>query len=75
MLLEQSCRFRVGHCCNLEESADWICDEPCNMFPLVQDFDVCMYNMNGFRIETMYDYYIAMKSMLLVVKSSSHPFI
>jgi hypothetical protein len=32
-----------------------------------------MYNMNGFRIETMYDYYIAMKSMFLVVKLFSHP--
>jgi hypothetical protein len=31
-----------------------------------------MYNMNGFRTETMYDYYIAMKSMFLVVKLSSH---
>ncbi len=28
--------------------------------------------MNGFRIEIMYDYYIAMKSMFLVVKLSSH---
>ncbi len=32
-----------------------------------------MYNMNGFRTETMYDYYIAMKSMFLVVKLFSHP--
>jgi hypothetical protein len=32
-----------------------------------------MYNMNGFRIETMYDYYIVMKSMFFVVKISSHP--
>ncbi len=31
-----------------------------------------MYNTNGFRTETMYDYYIAMKSMFLVVKLSSH---
>jgi hypothetical protein len=31
-----------------------------------------MYNTNGFRIETMYDYYIVMKSMFLVVKLSSH---
>jgi hypothetical protein len=28
--------------------------------------------MNGFRTETMYDYYIAMISMFLVVKLSSH---
>jgi hypothetical protein len=32
-----------------------------------------MYNMNGFGTETMYDYYIAMKSMFLVVKLFSHP--
>jgi len=32
-----------------------------------------LYNMSGFRTETMYDYYIAMKSMFLVVKLSSHP--
>jgi len=32
-----------------------------------------LYNMNGFRTETMYDYYIAMKFMFLVVKLSSHP--
>jgi hypothetical protein len=31
-----------------------------------------MYNTNGFKTETMYDYYIAMKSMFLVVKLSSH---
>ncbi len=34
-----------------------------------------MYNTNGFKIKTMYDYYIAMKSMFLVVKLSSHSFI
>jgi hypothetical protein len=32
-----------------------------------------MYNTNGFGTETMYDYYIIMKSMFLVVKLSSHP--
>jgi len=32
-----------------------------------------MYNTNGFRIEIMYDYYVVMKSMFLVVKLSSHP--
>jgi hypothetical protein len=32
-----------------------------------------MYNMSGFRTKTMYDYYIIMKSMFLVVKLSSHP--
>jgi hypothetical protein len=31
-----------------------------------------MYNTNRFRIETMYDYYIAMKFMFLAVKLSSH---
>jgi hypothetical protein len=31
-----------------------------------------MYNTNGFGTETMYDYYIAMKSMFLVVKLFSH---
>jgi len=31
-----------------------------------------VYNTNGFKTETMYDYYIAMKSMFLVVKLSSH---
>jgi hypothetical protein len=35
-------------------------------------FVVHLYNTNGFRTETMYDYYIAMKSMFLVVKLSSH---
>jgi hypothetical protein len=34
---------------------------------------VWLYNMDRFRIETMYDYYIAMKSMFFVVKLSSHP--
>jgi hypothetical protein len=34
-----------------------------------------LYNTNGFRTETMYDYYIVMKSMFLVVKLSSHSFI
>jgi hypothetical protein len=33
---------------------------------------VCVCNTNRFRTETMYDYYIAMKSMFLVVKLSSH---
>ncbi len=32
-----------------------------------------MYNTNGFRTETMYDYYIVMKSMFLVVKLFFHP--
>jgi hypothetical protein len=32
-----------------------------------------MYNTNGFGTETMYDYYIAMKSMFLVAKSFYHP--
>jgi hypothetical protein len=31
-----------------------------------------LYNTDGFRIETMYDYYIVMKSMFLVVKLYSH---
>jgi hypothetical protein len=31
-----------------------------------------MYNMSGFRTKIMYDYYIVMKSMFLVVKLSSH---
>jgi hypothetical protein len=31
-----------------------------------------MHNMNGFGIENMYDYYIAMKSMSLVAKSFYH---
>jgi hypothetical protein len=33
---------------------------------------MCMYHTNGFRIEIMYDYYIPMKFMFLVVKFSSH---
>ncbi len=33
---------------------------------------LCMYNTNGFRTKTMYDYYIVMKSMFFVVKLSSH---
>jgi len=33
----------------------------------------CLYNKNRFGTETMYDYYIAMKSMFLVVKLFSHP--
>jgi len=40
-----------------------------------RDIHMGMYNTNGFRIKTMYDYYIIMKSMFLVVKLSSHPFI
>jgi len=36
---------------------------------------VFLYNENGFRIETMSDYYIVMKSMFLVVKLSFHSFI
>jgi hypothetical protein len=36
---------------------------------------VVMYNTNGLKIETMYDYYIAMKSMFLIAKLFSHPFI
>jgi len=32
-----------------------------------------LYSTNEFRIETMYDYYIAMKFMFLVVKLFSHP--
>jgi hypothetical protein len=31
-----------------------------------------LYNTNEFRIEIMYDYYIAMKSMFLVAKLFSH---
>jgi hypothetical protein len=31
-----------------------------------------LHNTNGFGTETMYDYYIAMKSMFLVIKLSSH---
>jgi hypothetical protein len=38
-------------------------------------FGMFLYNTNGFRIEIMYDYYIAMKFMFLVVKLSSHYFI
>jgi len=34
-----------------------------------------MYNMNGFGIEIIYDYYIAMKFMFLVAKLFSQPFI
>jgi hypothetical protein len=34
-----------------------------------------VYNMNRFKTETMYDYYIAMKSMFLIAKLFSHPFI
>jgi len=34
---------------------------------------MCVYNTSGFRTETMYDYYIAMKSMFLVAKLFSHP--
>jgi hypothetical protein len=32
-----------------------------------------MYYKNGFKTETIYDYYIVMKSMFLVVKLSSQP--
>jgi hypothetical protein len=32
-----------------------------------------MYNTNGFGTEIMYDYYITMKFMFLVVKLFSHP--
>jgi hypothetical protein len=33
---------------------------------------ICVYNTNGFGIETMYDYYIAMKSIFLFVKLLFH---
>jgi hypothetical protein len=33
---------------------------------------MCVYNTNGFGTETMYDYYIDMKSMFLVVKLFFH---
>jgi hypothetical protein len=33
---------------------------------------VPMYNTIGFKIKIMYDYYIAMKFMFLIVKLSSH---
>ncbi len=36
---------------------------------------VKVYNTNGFRIETMYDYYKVMKSIFLVAKLFFHPFI
>jgi len=38
--------------------------------PNAQQLD--LYNTNEFRTEIMYDYYIVMKSMFLVVKLSSH---
>jgi len=37
------------------------------------NWNVGVYNTNGFRIEIIYDYYITMKFMFLVVKLSSHP--
>jgi hypothetical protein len=37
--------------------------------------EVLVYNTSRFKTETMYDYYIVMKSMFLVVKLSSHPII
>jgi len=44
-------------------------------FHSIGEEDLALYNMNGFRIETIYDYYIAMKCMFFVVKLSSHLFI
>jgi hypothetical protein len=35
--------------------------------------NVFVYNTNGFETETMYDYYIVLKSMFLVTKLFSHP--
>jgi len=35
--------------------------------------EVVMYYKSGFRTETIYDYYIVMKTMFLVVKLSSQP--
>jgi hypothetical protein len=32
-----------------------------------------VYNTNGSRTETMYDYYIVMKFMFFIIKLSSHP--
>jgi len=40
-----------------------------------QKVKMSMYNMNGFGIEIIYDYYIAMKFMFLVAKLFSQPFI
>ncbi len=39
----------------------------------IDDGSIYLYNTNEFRIKTMYDYYVAMKSMLLVTKLFSHP--
>ncbi len=41
--------------------------------PLVFFSALVVYNTNGFGTETMYDYYIAMKSMFLVAKLFYHP--
>jgi hypothetical protein len=42
---------------------------------MVITYKMCseLYNTNGFRTETMYDYYIVMKSMFLVEKLFFHP--
>jgi hypothetical protein len=41
-------------------------------FSQLQKHVLDMYNTNGFRTETMCDYYIAMKSMFLVAKLFFH---
>jgi len=42
---------------------------------MVITYKMCseLYNTNGFRTKTMYDYYIVMKSMFLVEKLFFHP--
>jgi len=48
------------------------------MIPLdlgCSNFHEVLYHTSGFKTETMYDYYIVMESMFLVVKLSSHPII
>jgi hypothetical protein len=43
------------------------------LFSQLKQSQVAMYNTNGFGTETMYDYYIVIKSLFLVVKLFSHP--
>ncbi len=64
----------------------FLCSHKKKVIYMHGDLDICLgsnpgvaflqenlYNTNEFGIETMYDYYIAMKSMFLVVKLFSQP--
>ncbi len=63
-LIDLGIHFRVLHQQHRKEGM-------CPYMPCIRH--MCLYYKSGFRTETIYDYYIVMKSMFLVVKLSSQP--